>query len=131
MCLRLEPILGRIAASRKAVVVPTIDNIYSTTMTLHDGGGSAVGAFWWSLHFTWMKIQSHEARRRHSDVDPVRYYYTCGGSSSRSNPYNAEIFVYKSWRPKWVFFNFKSSQVSYLALPASFEYLYVTGLRPL
>ena len=40
----------------------------------------------------------------------------------RFNPYNAEIFLYKPWRPT-IFFNLKSSKMSSLALSDSFEYL--------
>ena len=38
------------------------------------------------------------------------------------NPYNAEIFLYKAWRPNSLF-NSKSSWMSELALSDSFEYL--------
>ena len=47
-----------------------------------------------------------------------------GPSTLLLNPHNAEIFVYKPWRPEG-FFNSKSSEMSYLhvAISGSFEYL--------
>ena len=45
------------------------------------------------------------------------------------NPESAEIFLYKPWRPE-VIFQFQIIR-NVLGLSASFEYLYVMGLRPL
>ena len=42
--------------------------------------------------------------------------------TERVNPYNAELFLFKPWRLMG-FFNLKSSQMPWLALSGSFEYL--------
>ena len=48
----------------------------------------------------------------------------CGVYATWVNPYNAQIFLYKTWRPKlMLIFQFKFMWMLSLALSASFEYL--------
>ena len=65
--------LARIAEKRDAVVCPSIDIIDAQTLAYHGVGGSSVGGFWWSLHFSWRPIPQHEQLRRKSSTDPIRY----------------------------------------------------------
>jgi len=71
--------LARIGEDRTAVVCPTIDLIDQQRLTYNGVGGSAVGGFWWSLHFSWREMPPSERKRRTSVTDPVRYLHkqTC------------------------------------------------------
>lgn len=71
---RLEPMLGRIAESRTAVLCPEIDIIDAQRLSYHGVGGGSVGGFWWSLHFSWRPMPRREMERRSSNIDPIRYW---------------------------------------------------------
>uniref|UniRef100_A0A183DHN3 Glycosyl transferase n=1 Tax=Gongylonema pulchrum TaxID=637853 RepID=A0A183DHN3_9BILA len=50
----LEPLLARIKQKRSAVLCPIIDHISAETLAYSGGDEvTAVGGFWWSLHFRW------------------------------------------------------------------------------
>ncbi|KAK3762295.1 hypothetical protein RRG08_006040 [Elysia crispata] len=68
----LEPLLNRIHEDRTAVLCPEIDLIDKDTLQYAGTGSFNVGGFWWSLHFSWRPIPSHESYRRKSKIDPIR-----------------------------------------------------------
>lgn len=75
---RLEPMLARIAESRRAVVCPEIDIINAQNLAYHGVGGQSVGGFWWSLHFSWRPMSQREKNRRKDSTSPIRYPKTAG-----------------------------------------------------
>ena len=69
---RLEPLLARIKESRTAVLCPEIDVIDAHSLKYSGVGGSSVGGFWWSLHFSWRPMPKAERERRQHSTDPIR-----------------------------------------------------------
>ena len=69
---RLEPLLARIKEKRSAVLCPSIDGISAESLMYQAGGGTAVGGFTWSLHFTWRYMTQKDASYRTSETDPLR-----------------------------------------------------------
>ena len=55
-------------------MTPVIDVIHDGTLQFQYGPAKAtnVGGFDWNLQFRWHGIPEREAKRRTSDIDPVR-----------------------------------------------------------
>jgi polypeptide N-acetylgalactosaminyltransferase len=70
----LEPLLGRIAADKRHVVAPVIDNINDDTLQFawFSPDQIHVGKFDWDLTFNWMPIPSYVKDKMKTNVDPVR-----------------------------------------------------------
>lgn len=71
--------LSRIKEDRTAVLCPEIDLIDKDTLQYGGTGSYSVGGFWWSLHFSWRPIPTHEKERRaaltNGDISPIRYHH--------------------------------------------------------
>lgn len=97
----LEPLLARIKEDRTAILCPEIDNIDKYTLNYGGTGSSSVGGFWWSLHFAWRPIPSHEMNRRKSDIDPIRSPTMAGGLFAADRKYFFEIGAYDEGMDVW------------------------------
>ena len=64
--------LARIKEKRSAILCPEIDIISAQDLHYSGVGGTSVGGFWWSLHFSWHGMPAHERKRRKAGTDPVR-----------------------------------------------------------
>ncbi|CAH1789536.1 unnamed protein product [Owenia fusiformis] len=97
----LEPLLARIHEKRDAVLCPMIDVIDSHSMSYSGIGASSVGGFWWSLHFSWHGIPSHEAARRKKLTDPIRSPTMAGGLFAVDRKYFFEVGSYDEGMNMW------------------------------
>ncbi|XP_076093310.1 putative N-acetylgalactosaminyltransferase 9 isoform X1 [Mytilus galloprovincialis] len=97
----LEPLLARIKEDRRVVLCPSIDNIDKMSLSYGGTGSSSVGGFWWSLHFSWRPIPSHEQNRRKSSVDPIRSPTMAGGLFAADRKYFFELGSYDPGMDVW------------------------------
>lgn len=97
----LQPMLARIGEDRTAVVCPTIDLIDAHGMNYNGVGGSAVGGFWWGLHFSWRDMPQSERKRRKSVTDPIRSPTMPGGLFAVDRKYFFEIGGYDPGMDVW------------------------------
>ncbi|KAI0220451.1 putative N-acetylgalactosaminyltransferase 9 [Lamellibrachia satsuma] len=97
----LEPLLARIKEKRSAVLCPSIDGISAETMQYQSGGGTAVGGFTWSLHFTWRYTTAKDASYRQSETDPLRSPTMPGGLFAADREYFFEIGGYDPGMEIW------------------------------
>lgn len=101
----LEPLLSRIKEDRTAILCPEIDLIDKDTLQYGGTGSFSVGGFWWSLHFSWRPIPSHEKERRRTqkngDVSPIRSPTMAGGLFAANREYFFEIGAYDPGMDVW------------------------------
>lgn len=97
----LEPLLARIKENRTVVVCPTIDIIDANRLNYNGVGGTSVGGFWWSLHFSWRSLPSSEVQRRKSPVDPMRSATMAGGLLAVDRSFFFEIGGYDPGMDIW------------------------------
>jgi polypeptide N-acetylgalactosaminyltransferase len=99
----LEPLLDRIALNWSNVVTPVIDVIDDKTMQYKFGDAKAtnVGGFDWNLQFNWHGIPEREAKRRKSDIEPLRSPTMAGGLFAISRRYFEHLGSYDSGMDVW------------------------------
>jgi len=97
-----EPLLAKIAANRRNVVMPVIDEISETNFHYN-----AVpepfqrGVFKWRLEFTWRPIPQYEMERRKDDADGIRTPVMAGGLFAVDRSYFYEIGSYDTGMDIW------------------------------
>ena len=66
----LEPLLSRVKADRRNVVVPIIDIINPDTFT-YDAASVVKGGFNWGMHFKWSSMPKSYFQDPSTQADPI------------------------------------------------------------
>ncbi|OQV25408.1 Polypeptide N-acetylgalactosaminyltransferase 1 [Hypsibius exemplaris] len=96
---RLEPLLQRIKDNPKHMLCPNVDAINDKSMSYSLNGGSASGAFTWSLHFTWESVKDDP--RRKLSTDPIRSPTMAGGLFAAGRKWFFEVGAYDPGMDVW------------------------------
>ncbi|OQV25407.1 putative N-acetylgalactosaminyltransferase 9 [Hypsibius exemplaris] len=95
----LEPLLQRIKDNPKHMLCPNVDAINDKSMSYSLNGGSASGAFTWSLHFTWESVKDDP--RRKLSTDPIRSPTMAGGLFAAGRKWFFEVGAYDPGMDVW------------------------------
>lgn len=96
----LEPLLSRIAYSKRIVAVPVIDIINADTLQ-YNSSPLVRGGFNWGLHFKWDNLPSGSLTQNEDFIKPIKSPTMAGGLFAMDRLYFFQLGEYDSGMDIW------------------------------